>query len=90
MVEEVNDLHSAGLSWQRIDSFGLEYRFISQYLQKKITFEEMKKGLNIAIGQFAKRQETWFRRMERKGIVINWLSASDYPLLRERAIEFLR
>jgi tRNA dimethylallyltransferase len=50
----------------------------------------MKKGLNIAIGQFAKRQETWFRRMEKKGIVINWVPPGDYPLLRERAIEFLR
>jgi tRNA dimethylallyltransferase len=90
MVEEVVNLQSAGLSWERLESFGLEYRFISQYLQNKITFEEMKKRLNIAIGQFAKRQETWFRRMEKKGIVINWFSPGDYPLLRERAIEFLR
>jgi len=90
MVEEVANLHSSGLSWERLESFGLEYRFISQYLQNKITFEEMKKGLNTAIGQFAKRQETWFRRMEKKGIVINWFSPGDYPLLRERAIEFLR
>jgi tRNA dimethylallyltransferase len=89
MVEEVRDLHSRGLGWERLESFGLEYRFIAEYLQNKITFEEMKNGLNIAIGQFAKRQETWFRRMEKKGIAINWLSPRDYPLLKERALEFL-
>jgi tRNA dimethylallyltransferase len=90
MVEEVENLHSTGLSWERLESFGLEYRFISQYLQNKITFDEMKNGLKIAIGQFAKRQETWFRRMEKKGIVINWFSVSDYLLLKESVIEFLR
>lgn len=89
MVEEVSDLHSKGLGWERLESFGLEYRFIAEYLQNKITFEEMKNGLNIAIGQFAKRQETWFRRMEKKGIAINWLTPEDYPLLKERALEFL-
>jgi tRNA dimethylallyltransferase len=84
MADEVFDLHSAGLSWARLESFGLEYRFISQYLQKKITFDEMKDKLNTAIHQFAKRQETWFRRMEKKGVSINWLSGDDYPLLKER------
>ena len=90
MVEEVVNLHSAGLSWEKLESFGLEYRFISQYLQNTITFDEMKNKLNIAIGQFAKRQETWFRRMEKKGIVINWLQSNDYTLLKESVIKFLR
>ena len=90
MVEEVSGLRSAGLSWVRLDSFGLEYRFISQYLQKIITFDEMKNKLNIAIHQFAKRQETWFRRMEKKGVVINWLSGDDYPLLKENVIKYLQ
>ena len=90
MVEEVVNLHSAGLSFAKLESFGLEYRFISQYLQNKITFDEMKNRLNIAICQFAKRQETWFRRMERNGIEINWLGVNDYPLLKESVINFLR
>jgi tRNA dimethylallyltransferase len=89
MTEEVMNLHSNGLSWTKIESFGLEYRFISKYLQKKITFEEMKNKLNIAINQFAKRQETWFRRMERKGIMINWIQGDNYSLLKESAKKFL-
>lgn len=89
MVEEVMNLHSTGLSWTQLESFGLEYRFISHYLQKKITFEEMKKKLNIAINQFAKRQETWFRRMEKKGVVINWIQEDDYSLLKESVIKSL-
>lgn len=90
MVQEIVNLHSAGLSFVKLESFGLEYRFISRYLQGKITYDEMKERLNIAIGQFAKRQETWFRRMEKNGIEINWLGISDYPLLKESVIKFLR
>ena len=90
MIEEVINLHAAGLSWTKLESFGLEYRFISQYLQKKISFDEMTNKLNTAIHQFAKRQETWFRRMEKKGIVINWLQSNDYSLLKESVMKFLQ
>jgi tRNA dimethylallyltransferase len=90
MIEEVMNLHTAGLAWTKLESFGLEYRFISQYLQRKITFDEMKNRLNTAIHQFAKRQETWFRRMEKKGIVINWLQSNDYSLLKESVMKFLK
>ncbi|MBN1472544.1 MAG: tRNA (adenosine(37)-N6)-dimethylallyltransferase MiaA [Syntrophaceae bacterium] len=90
MVEEVVNLHSAGLRWQQLESFGLEYRFIAKYLQKKITFEEMKKKLNTAIHQFAKRQETWFRRMERKGVVIHWINGDDYSLLKEKVSKIIQ
>jgi len=90
MIEEVMKLHTAGLTWKKLESFGLEYRFISQYLQKKITFDEMKNRLNTAIHQFAKRQETWFRRMEKKGVVINWLQSNDYSLLKESVMKFLQ
>jgi tRNA dimethylallyltransferase len=90
MIEEVMKLHTAGLAWTKLESFGLEYRFISQYLQRKITFDEMKKRLNTAIHQFAKRQETWFRRMEKKGIVINWLQSNDYSLLKESVMKYLQ
>lgn len=87
MIEEVKRLHAAGLSWRRLGSFGLEYRYISQYLQNLISFDEMKNKLNTAIHQFAKRQETWFRRMERKGIGIKWIQANEYDLLKESVIK---
>jgi len=90
MVEEVSDLHAAGLSWARLDSLGLEYRFISRYLQNDMSFEDMKKKLNTAIHQFAKRQETWFRRMERKGVVIEWIENDNYPLLKDSVIKHLK
>jgi tRNA A37 N6-isopentenylltransferase MiaA len=48
----------------------------------------MKNRLNTAIHQFAKRQETWFRRMEKKGVVINWLQSNDYSLLKESVMKF--
>ncbi|MFA5323113.1 MAG: tRNA (adenosine(37)-N6)-dimethylallyltransferase MiaA [Smithella sp.] len=90
MIEEVSGLCSAGLTWERLESFGLEYRFIAQFLQREITFDEMKNKLNTAIHQFAKRQETWFRRMERKGVVINWIPGDDYSLLQESVIQYLK
>ena len=89
MIEEVERLHAAGLSWSRLDSFGLEYRYISRYLQNIITFDEMKNKLNTAIHQFAKRQETWFRRMERNGIVIRWIQANEYNLLKESVMKLI-
>jgi tRNA dimethylallyltransferase len=90
MIEEVMKLHTAGLAWTKLESFGLEYRFISQYLQRKIAFDVMTNKLNTAIHQFAKRQETWFRRMEKKGIVINWLQSNDYSLLKESVMKLLQ
>ncbi len=78
LIEEVISLHENesenGASWARLESLGLEYRFVSQYLQGKIeSKEKLYELLNLAIGQFAKRQETWFRCMEKKGIEIHWL-----------------
>ena len=81
MIDEVAGLHENGASWDRLERLGLEYRFISEYLEGKIkTKDELVEKLYIAIGQFAKRQETWFRRMEKQGTVIHWLpyDGSDY------------
>ncbi len=73
MIEEVEALHKT-YSWERLERLGLEYRFISEFLQGKIaTKEELINLLYIAIGQFAKRQETWYRGMVKKGVTINWL-----------------
>src|SRR4030042_6087552 len=90
MMEEVSKLHDKGLSWECLDSFGLEYRYISQYLQNKMSFDDMRAKLTTGIHQFAKRQETWFRRMEKKGIAINWIEGNNYPLLRESAMKYLK
>ncbi|MFC2603189.1 MAG: tRNA (adenosine(37)-N6)-dimethylallyltransferase MiaA [Treponema sp.] len=74
MVEEVENLHKSGCSWEKLERLGLEYKFCSLYIKGVIASrEELFEQLNIAIRQFAKRQETWFRRMERSGVEINWL-----------------
>ena len=73
MIEEVDNLHKNGVPWERLERLGLEYGYISRMLQGKIKPEELFSQLYIAIGQFAKRQETWFRGMERKGVNINWI-----------------
>lgn len=90
LIEEVSTLHSQGVSWKRLDSFGLEYRYVAQYLQKQMTKDEMLSRLEIAIGQFAKRQMTWFRRMEKKGVAIEWITGDDYNHLRHRVTEMLK
>lgn len=89
MIEEVFRLREEGVSWERLESFGLEYRFIARYLQKKMTRDEMVSGLETAIGQFAKRQMTWFRRMEKKGVSIEWIPGGDYPALSSRVMKML-
>jgi len=77
MIEETEQIHAQGYSWDRLESLGLEYRFTAQYLQGKIeTKEAFIDQLYRAIGQFAKRQETWFRRMARNGIEIEWIDGN--------------
>ena len=63
LVEEVANLHAAGVSWETLDYYGLEYRFVAQHLQGLLNRNDLFQKLNSAIHQFAKRQETWFRRM---------------------------
>jgi tRNA dimethylallyltransferase len=74
MIGEIESLVDEGVSWARLNSFGLEYRHIAWYLQDKLTYDEMFERLGIAIYRFAKRQKTWFRRWEKQGRVINWVS----------------
>ncbi len=74
LIEEVENLLSKGVTHEKLLFYGLEYRYISLFLQNKITYNEMFNKLNIAIHQFSKRQMTWFRRMEKNGIKINWLN----------------
>lgn len=74
MVGEVKRLNEEGVPWERLLSFGLEYRFVSQHLLEKLGYEEMVRKLSTAIYRFAKRQKTWFRRWEKQGAKIKWLA----------------
>jgi tRNA dimethylallyltransferase len=76
MIDEVADLINKGVPVEQLIAYGLEYKYICLYLQKQIIYEEMFRLLNIAIHQFAKRQMTWFRRMERQGYQINWIDGT--------------
>ena len=80
MIEEVQGLIDRGVSLEFLMKLGLEYRFIAQYLTGEISSrEEMVSLLSTAIKQFAKRQMTWFRGMERKGIRIRWTDPAILP-----------
>lgn len=72
MITEVKNLKKSGVSWKRLEEFGLEYRWISLHLQKKINYKEMTAGLQKDIEHFAKRQMTWFRRNKN----IKWIKNS--------------
>jgi len=74
MIEEVELLLGNGISPESLIYYGLEYKFITQYLIGEIEYDEMFNLLNIAIHQFSKRQMTWFRKMERSGFQIHWLN----------------
>ena len=76
MVEEVKGLLAEGIHPDNLIYYGLEYKFLTQYVIGELTYEEMFRQLETAIHQFAKRQMTWFRGMERRGFTIHWLDAT--------------
>jgi tRNA dimethylallyltransferase len=77
MIGEVEQLLNIGISQSRLMQYGLEYRFVTRYIAGEVNYDDMFRQLNTAIHQFAKRQMTWFRRMERSGIRIQWLRGED-------------
>lgn len=76
MVEEVKGLLDSGLEPEQLIYYGLEYKYLTLYLTGAMGYEDMVNGLEIAIHQFAKRQMTWFRGMEKRGVEIHWLDGS--------------
>jgi len=84
MIEEVEGLLRHGVAAEKLDYYGLEYRYVCKYILEELSYEEMFNKLNTAIHQFAKRQMTYFRGMERRGIAIHWL---DGLLPMEEKIE---
>jgi len=91
MVEEVKKLLINGIRKEALVYYGLEYRFITLYLAGEMKYDVMVKNLEVAIHRFAKRQMTWFRGMERKGIVIHWIN-SELPMDEKvgRVMELLK
>ena len=77
MINEVAGLHRQGLSWKRLESFGLEYKFVSLHLQKKLTYDEMFEQLFIAIKQYSKRQMTWWKRNKDIKWIKNYRDANE-------------
>ena len=77
MVDEVRSLLDSGITPDQLIYYGLEYKYITLYLTGAMNYDEMVHGLEIAIHQFAKRQMTWFRGMEKRGVDIKWIDASQ-------------
>lgn len=88
MIDEVKNLLDMGITHNNLSFFGLEYKFISKYLQGELNYNDMYQKLNSAIHSFAKRQMTWFRKIEREGVNISWFDGKDYDAvlsyIRER------
>jgi len=81
MIEEVEELLRKGVSLEKLNYFGLEYKYVSQYIDGKLNYNDMFQKLNSAIHNFAKRQMTWFRKMEKEGVKINWFPP-DYTAIK--------
>ena len=77
MVDEVKQLLDRGIAAEDLIYYGLEYKYLTEYVIGKYSFEEMTRLLEIAIHQFAKRQMTWFRGMERRGFTIHWVDGTE-------------
>ena len=76
MVDEIRSLLDSGIPAEDLIYYGLEYKYLTEYVTGKLTYDEMLRQLEIAIHQFAKRQMTWFRGMERRGFTIHWIDAT--------------
>ena len=76
MVEEVKHLIESGVNAETLIYYGLEYKYITLYLTGKLLYDDIVRDLETAIHQFAKRQMTWFREMDRRGIKINWIDGN--------------
>lgn len=87
LIEEVAELHRQGVPYETLEFYGLEYRFVARHLKGELNLNDLFQKLNSAIHDFAKRQDTWFRRMERQGTVIHWLDGAGEPL--QEALEIV-
>jgi tRNA dimethylallyltransferase len=86
MIDEVQRILDSGISRERFSMFGMEYKFIAHYIDKEVSYDEMVDKLKNAIHQLSKRQETWFRGMERRGSTMHWVENARYDI----AMDILR
>ncbi|MBO7655369.1 MAG: tRNA (adenosine(37)-N6)-dimethylallyltransferase MiaA [Kiritimatiellae bacterium] len=89
MVEEAERLHAEGMSWEKMEFLGLEYRYLARHLQGQLTMEEMHDQLYAKICQFAKRQDSWFRKFENDGCPIHWLRPDQLDDAERLCLDFL-
>ena len=82
MMEEVERLHAGGASWEQLEFYGLEYRYLARCLKGELSRNDMFQKLNSAIHDFAKKQENWFKRMQSHGTPIHWVEGAGDPLAR--------
>ncbi len=90
LIEEVEGLLAKGVSEDMLVFYGLEYKFVVAYLKNEIDLDTLKERLGTAICQFAKRQMTFFRKMEKDGVQINWIEAEDREILKNTAVDLVR
>ena len=87
MIDEVEELICSGITYEKLNFFGLEYKFIGRYIRGDLNYNDMFQKLNSSIHKFAKRQMTWFRKMEREGIEIHWIDKEKedeyYPMVEK-------
>ena len=86
MIEEVERLHASGTTWEQLEFYGLEYRYLARYLKGELSGNDMFQKLNSAIHDFAKKQENWFKRMQNHGTVIHWVEGGGDPLAEALAL----
>lgn len=90
MIEEVEELVKSGISYEKLDFFGLEYKFIGRHIKGELSYNDMFQKLNSSIHKFAKRQMTWYRKMEREGIDIHWIDKGKEDDIYPKVEEFLK
>ena len=87
MIEEAERLIKEGITLEKMMFFGLEYKYLALYLNDELSYNDMFQKLNSAIHSFAKRQMTWFRKMEREGVKIHWIEGPDLDKAKEILLE---
>ena len=90
MVEEAQKLLDSGISHEKLRFFGLEYKYLSMYLSGELNYNDMYQKLASSIIDFAKRQMTWFRKMEREGVIINWFTNKELNSAGELVKSFIK